>query len=72
MQEKIWVNESVVLQWMDSVDVLKEWYTRLQILLGYVARWKQVKLRLCVLPGSCTLLLQPLDVSLNKPFKANV
>ena len=37
------VNKSLGLQWLDSVDLLKQWYTRWQILLGYVASEKEME-----------------------------
>ena len=33
------------------------------------AKLKEYKTRIAVIPGGCTSVLQPLDVSVNKPFK---
>lgn len=84
VQEKGWVDENVLLQWLNDV-----WFKRPGALLNRESllawdmfnahRLECVKNKLrerrthqAVIPGGCTSLLQPLDVCLNKPFKDNL
>lgn len=83
-QEKGWVDENVLIRWLDEV-----WFKRPGALLNKKSLmvWdmfcahlvNSVKNKLkenctyqAVIPGGCTSVLQPLDVCLNKPFKVNM
>ncbi|WAR01860.1 POGK-like protein [Mya arenaria] len=83
-QENGWVNERVLLEWLN--DVL---FKRPGALLNKKSRmvWDMFRAHLvdavkaklkgrrtyqAVIPGGCTSVLQPLDVCLNKPFKSNM
>lgn len=83
-QEKGWMTEELVLDWVKSV-----WCRRPGALLarrsmlvldafrGHLTEGVKKKLmdnrtELVVIPGGMTSQLQPLDVCLNKPFKAHV
>lgn len=78
VQPKAWVDAEIMLRWID--ECLREFTNRNHTLLildsfrchimGSIK--KQQRKANCVLgviPGGCTSVLQPLDVSINKPFK---
>lgn len=84
VQEKGWMNESLVQDWIKTV-----WGSRPGALLrlpsllvldsfrGHIVKsvkttLTEMKTDLAVIPGGLTSVLQPLDVSLNKPFKDNL
>ena len=82
-QQKSWMDADQMKIWIEKV-----WRSRLgglgrRCLLVYdvfeahvtesvKAAIARENMNLAVIPGGLTLLLQPLDVSLNKPFKDNV
>ena len=81
---KGWMDESLILEWINEV-----WNKRPGALLrsNSLLVWDQFRAHLCdqvkqklhsirshqaVIPGGCTSILQPLDVSINKPFKSSI
>ena len=76
-QEKAWVDESISLRWAQSIWKQKTFEPRLLILDVHTAQKTPAFLHALSLrntipafvPAGCTSLVQPLDVSLNKPFK---
>jgi hypothetical protein len=85
MQPKAWFDEATMLDWVD--DVLKPYIATAPVgiipilfldlfkvhLLGSVADAIQgLGVELKVIPPGCTGLVQPINVGINKPFKANM
>jgi hypothetical protein len=85
MQPKAWFDEATMLDWVD--DVLKPYVATAPVgiipilfldsfkvhLLGSVADAIQgLGVELEIIPPGCTGLVQPIDVGINKPFKANM
>ena len=80
-QEKAWMDEEMMLDWIDSVwEPATEGRRALLILDSFSAhitpaikqRLQEINTVPVVIPGGCTSKVQPLDVSLNKPFKSHV
>ena len=80
-QEKAWMDEPMMLEWIDIVwEPATEGRRALLILDSFSAhitpaikeRLKEINTVPVVIPGGCTSKVQPLDVSLNKPFKSYV
>ena len=82
-QEKAWMNGELMLKWLDGVwnKSCKYNHPEAESLLvmdsfsahlteAVAANAKKNKVRTVIIPGGCTSVLQPLDVCLNKPFKA--
>ena len=81
VQEKGWMDESLMLRWIRDI-YLK--YTNKDISLlvmdsfgGHLTENVTKALRkgntvTAIIPGGCTSNLQPLDVSINKPFKTEL
>jgi hypothetical protein len=78
VQEKAWVDEGMMNRWIDeclraythrdrSLLVLDSF--RCHIMKPVKKRLHRANAELAVIPGGCTSILQPLDVSVNKPFK---
>lgn len=83
VQEKGWMTADLMVDWVKTV-----WGRRPRALLypsllvvdsfrGHLVdsvrtKLKELRTDLAVIPGGLTSMLQPLDVSLNKPFKDNV
>lgn len=78
VQEKAWMNEALMLEWVDiclraytdrrpSILVLDSF--RAHITDDVTGAMKKHSVVPAVIPGGCTSLLQPLDVSINKPMK---
>ena len=83
VQEKGWVNEAVLMEWLDKVwfrrpgallnHSLLVWdMFRVHLLDSVKRKLKDNKTRQAVIPGGTTSILQPLDVCLNKPFKTTM
>jgi hypothetical protein len=85
MQPKAWFDEATMLDWVD--DVLKPYVATAPVgiipilfldsfkvhLLGSVADANQdLGVELEIIPPGCTGLVHPIDVGINKPFKANM
>ncbi len=85
MQPKAWFDEATMLDWAN--DVLKPYVPMVPVgiipilfldsfkvyLLGSVADAIQgLGVELEIIPPGCTGLVQPIDVGINKPFKANM
>ena len=85
MQPKAWFDEATMLDWLD--DVLKPYVATAPVgiipilfldsfkvhLLGSVAdAIQRLGVELEIIPPGCTGLVQPIDVGINKPFKANM
>ena len=78
--EKGWIDENGVKLWIENVwnrrpgeRSLLVWdMFRSHITENSKARLSRTNTDIAVIPGGLTSLLQPLDVSLNKPFKGNV
>ena len=85
MQPKAWFDEATMLDWVDGV--LKPYVAMAPVgiipilfldlfkvhLLGSVANAIQgLGVELEIIPPGCTGLVQPIDVGINKPFKANM
>ena len=80
-QEKAWMDENLMLDWIDLVwEPATERKRALLVLDSFSAhitndvkkRLKEINTIPIVIPGGSTSKIQPLDVSLNKPFKAFV
>ena len=85
LQPKAWFNEATMLDWVDHVlkpDVAMAPVGIIPILfldsfkvhlLGSIADAIQgLGVELKIIPPGCTGLVQPIDVGINKPFKANM
>ena len=85
MQPKAWFDEATMLDWVDHV--LKPYVATAPVgiipilfldsfkvhLLGSVAdAIQRLGVELKIIPPGCTGLVQPIDVGINKPFKANM
>jgi len=78
---KGWMDENLVNEWLDLVwfsrpgallkpQALLVWdQFRAHLCDSVKQKLYRKKTRQVVIPGGCTSVLQPLDVSLNKPFK---
>jgi len=79
VQQKAWMDEVLMAKWVK--EIYRQYTNRkpsLCVLDSFRAHitekvkkdFKRVGAQLAVIPGGCTSKLQPLDVSVNKPFKA--
>ena len=75
------MDEAMMLEWIDLVwEPTMEGRRALLVLDSFLAhitpaikkRFKEINTVPVVIPGGCTSKVQPLDVSLNKPFKSYV
>ena len=78
VQEKAWMDERLMIKWMElCVRPFTERKPAILVLdsfRGHLtndvnAAMKKINVCPAVIPGGCTFLLQPLDVSINKPMK---
>ncbi len=80
-QKKFWMDEKLILIWISDIWVK---YTKKRPSLLFLDTFSahltdKVKdafhksnTTVLVIPGGCTSILQPLDVSINKPFKTSI
>ena len=80
-QAKGWMDEERMIEWIQRVWGPYVRGNRALLSLGTFSGHLTVRVKdsfhkcgttLLVLPGGCTLVLQPLDVSINKPFKGYI
>ena len=81
VHDKGWMDENCIRLWIDKVwskrpgGLLKKYSLlvldqfRAHITETTKKNFKEVKTQIAVIPGGLTSQLQPLDVSINKPFK---
>ena len=78
VQEKAWMDERLMLEWLElCARPYTERKPTLLVLDSFRAHltkdvnnsMKKLNISPAVIPGGCTSLLQPLDVSVNKPLK---
>jgi len=78
VQQKAWCDEAIMIRWINeclkvytnrqrSLVVLDSF--RCHIMDSIKKQLRKANAELAVIPGGCTSILQPLDVSVNKPFK---
>ena len=77
-QEKAWMDEDLMVRWIKEIWV--PYITskgersilclHAHLTASVVAEYQKQQIHKAVIPGGCTSILKPLDVSLNKPFKA--
>ena len=81
VQAKAWIDEKCTIEWINKVWLLYVGKNRALLCLDTFSAHltKQVRdeftknvTKLLVIPGGCKSVLQPLDVSLNKPFKSYI
>ena len=81
VQKKAWMDEDLMLEWIDLVwEPATERLRALLILDTFSAHFtgpvkkklKEINTIPVLIPGGCTSKIQPLDVCLNKPFKSHV
>lgn len=83
VQEKGWMSSDLMVDWINTVWGRRPGALLFPLLLVVDSFWghlvepvraklKELHTELAVIPGGLTSMLQPLDVSLNKPFKDNV
>ena len=79
MAPKSWATEQIILTWLNKVWKKNSQHRRLLVWDAYrphitpkVKEFVRVNTNtdMAVIPGGCTSKLQPIDVSINKPFKA--
>jgi len=80
VQQKAWVDEAIMLRWVQeclraytdrNLSLLVMDSFRCHIMDSVKKQLRKTNAELAVIPGGCTSVLQPLDVSVNKPFKGN-
>ena len=80
-QHKAWMDEAMMLEWIELVwEPATEGCRAMLVLDSFSAhithavkqKLKDINTVPLVIPGGCTGKIQPLDVSLNKPFKSYV
>lgn len=77
-QKKAWMDEVIMKQWIKDIwQVYTKKKPSLLFLDTFTAHltsevqdlFKKSNTTVIIIPGGCTSVLQPLDVSINKPFK---
>ena len=78
VQEKAWVDASLALDWVRSIWLARFGYSRTLLTMDTFSAHhveevkKELKMyntKIGWIPGGCTSRVQPLDVSINHPFK---
>lgn len=83
VQEKGWIDEKLMAEYIDQTwkpyveKTTKELglldnqaFLTLNSFRAHTTEFEELETMTAVIPGGCTSKLQPLDVSVNKPFKA--
>lgn len=81
-QPKAWMDEDLMIRWIKEIwvpyiigkggreSILCLDSFRAHLKDRVIAEYRQHRIHKAVIPGGCTSIIQPLDVSLSKPFKA--
>lgn len=81
VQEKGWMDEALMLRWIQDIYLKYTGKERSLLVLDSFRAHKTEKVLKAlrkgntvpaIIPGGCTSKIQPLDVSINKPFKAEL
>ena len=82
-QSKAWCDERAILKWYDPIwkpyiadydgesGLLPDNY-KVHTLVSLIERMSNGKARRFLIPGSCTSVLQPCEVGINKPLKGRL
>ena len=85
IQHNAWMDESVMLQWVDQV--LKPWYEtvpddivpyllldsyKVHLMISVTCRVESLRIEVDDIPGGCTGLAQAINIRIGKPFKNRV
>ena len=77
-QKKAWMDEARMIEWIRKVWVPyisgKPALLSLDTFSAHLtdavkAEFEKCNTKLLIIPGGCTCVLEPLDISINKPFK---
>ena len=80
-QTKAWMDEKRMLEWIEQIWLpyvgKNKALLSLDTFSGHLTdavkdMFAKIGTKLLVIPGGCTSILQPLDVSINKPFKSYI
>ncbi len=81
VQPKAWMDEKLMFEWITKVWIPYVGKNRALLCLDTFSahlteavreEFARIGTKLLIIPGGCTSVLQPLDVSLNKPFKSYI
>ena len=81
VQEKGWMDENLMLRWIRDIYLKYTKKERSLLLLdsfrGHLTdnvkkAFRKGNMVMALIPGGCTSKVQPLDVSINKPFKTEL
>ncbi len=81
VQPKAWMDEKLMFEWITKVWIPYVGKNRALLCLDTFSahlteavreEFARIGSKLLIIPGGCTSVLQPLDVSLNKPFKSYI
>ena len=81
VQAKAWMDQERMIEWINKVWLPYVGKNRALLCLDTFSahltetvrdKFAKIGTKLLVIPGGCTSVLQPLDVSLNKPFKSYI
>ena len=77
-QKKSWMDEKLMLKWISDIWVkMRQSLLFLDTFSAHLTdkvkdAFQKFNTTVLVIPGGCTLILQPLDVSINKPNKTSI